>query len=234
MANVINVITVDGPSGVGKGTLALALAKRLGWHYLDSGALYRVLGLSAEQKKIALDDEENLAQEAAKLAVRFGADDAEVDANLGVRVFLEGIEVTQEIRTETAGNRASKVAKFPKVREALLQRQRDFAVAPGVIADGRDMGTVVFPNAPLKLFLTANAEERAKRRYNQLIQKGEDASIPALQQEIEERDLRDSQRVVAPLRPAEDAKVLDTTGIGIDAVLDTTLTWVKEAGIKSL
>ena len=221
------VITIDGPGGAGKGTVSLAVANRLGWSYLDSGALYRVLGLAALRKDISLEDEAALAVEASHLAVRFGAD----DTLLGVQVLLEEDEVTHEIRTEAAGNAASRVAMLPAVREALLQRQRDFRQPPGVVADGRDMGTTVFPDAGLKIFLTATAEERAKRRYNQLIKKGDNANIRALLQEIEERDRRDSERSISPLRPAEDAVTLDTTLMTIEQVVSAVLVLASERGL---
>jgi cytidylate kinase len=223
------VITIDGPGGAGKGTVSLAVAHRLGWHYLDSGALYRVLGLSAGRKQIALDDEAAVAVEAARLGVSFGAD----DPNLGVRVLLDGEEVTHEIRTEQAGKAASRVAALAAVRAALLQRQRDFQQPPGVVADGRDMGTTVFPDAGLKIFLTASAEERAKRRYKQLIEKGDSANIRALQQEIEARDKMDSERAVSPLRPAEDAVTLDTTSMGIEEVVAAVLALAAERDYRA-
>ena len=222
------VITIDGPGGAGKGTVSLAVAHQLGWDYLDSGALYRVLGLSASRKGIAFDDELALAAEAAQLGVSFGAD----DPNLGVRVLLNGAEVTQDIRTETAGKAASQVAAVPAVRSALLQRQRDFEQPSGLVADGRDMGTTVFPDAGLKIFLTASAEERAKRRYKQLIAKGDDANIRALQQEIEARDRMDSERSVSPLRPAENAVMLDSTSMSIDEVVSAVLALATERGLS--
>lgn len=223
------VITVDGPGGAGKGTISLAVAHQLAWSYLDSGALYRVLGLSASRKGISPEDEAELAAEAAQLGVSFGAD----DPTLGVRVLLDGEEVTRDIRTEAAGKAASQVAAVPAVRGALLQRQRDFRQPPGVVADGRDMGTTVFPDAELKIFLTASAEERAKRRYKQLIEKGDDANIRALQQEIEARDRADSERSVSPLRPAEDAVMLDTTSMSIEEVVSAVLALATERGLTA-
>ncbi len=221
------VITIDGPGGAGKGTISLAVANRLGWDYLDSGALYRVLGLAAARKQIALDNELLLVEEAASLGVSFGTG----RSGLGVEVLLDGEDVTSSIRTETAGDAASKVAALPAVRAALLQRQRDFEQPPGVVADGRDMGTTVFPGAALKIFLTASAEERAKRRYKQLIEKGDDANIRALKSEIEERDRRDSERSTSPLRPAEDAVMLDTTEMDIESVITAVMGLATERGL---
>jgi cytidylate kinase len=212
----IPVITVDGPGGAGKGTISQALAHRLGWHFLDSGALYRLVALAADWHGIDLDNESALVPLAGHLDVHFVApDDGEDEA----RIYLEGEEVTGAIRTEAVGAGASRVAALPAVREALLERQRDFRQAPGLVADGRDMGTTVFPEAPLKLFLTASAEERARRRYNQLSDKGLDVTLAGLAEEIRERDRRDSERSTSPLRPADDAVVVDTTEMDIPAVL---------------
>jgi len=212
----IPVITVDGPGGAGKGTIAQALAHRLGWHFLDSGALYRLVALAADWHGIDPDDESALVPLAGHLDVRFVApEEGEEEA----RVYLEGEEVTSAIRTEAVGAGASRVAALPAVREALLGRQRDFRQHPGLVADGRDMGTTIFPEAPLKLFLTASAEERARRRYNQLSDKGLDVTLAGLAEEIRERDRRDSERSASPLRPAEDAVVVDTTDRDIPAVL---------------
>ena len=213
------VITLDGPSGSGKGTIAGLLAARLGWKLLDSGALYRLLAFAAGNHGIDLTNEEGLKTLAAHPDVQFIA-----GANgQGQRIILEGDEVTDVIRTETVGAGASQVAALPAVREALLQRQRAFREAPGLIADGRDMGTVVFPDAPLKVFLTASAEERARRRYHQLKGKGEDVSLPSLLDEIRARDERDMQRAVAPLKPALDAIQLDSTEMSIEQVLERIL-----------
>ncbi len=213
MSRSVPVITIDGPSGSGKGTVSQRLARDLGWHYLDSGALYRLVGLAAERHRVALDDEAALAALAEALDVEFDlhADD--------LKVVLEGEDVTLAIRSETAGNRASKVAALPAVRTALVARQHAFRRLPGLVTDGRDMGTVIFPDAPLKLFLTASAEERANRRYKQLKEKGIDANISNLVAEIAERDARDSQRSTAPLRPAEDAIEVETSSIGIEEVM---------------
>ncbi len=209
-----SVITVDGPSGVGKGTLCQWLATRLGWHLLDSGALYRLTALAALDRNLSLEDESSVAAVAASLDVEFVA--AEGDGAL--RVILDGVEVGAALRGEAIGNAASRVAVLPAVRAALLQRQRDFRRRPGLIADGRDMGTVVFPDAELKLFLTASAEERARRRHKQLSEQGLDANLKSLRNEIAERDARDTQRAAAPLRPAADAEVLDTTGLSVTEV----------------
>ncbi|MDX1750043.1 MAG: (d)CMP kinase [Methylophaga sp.] len=210
----IPVLTIDGPSGSGKGTLAQRMAEKLGWHYLDSGAIYRVLAQAALKHQIDLTDEAALASIAGQLDVQFVLKDGQL------QVVLEGEDVSLLIRSEQAGNAASKVAAFPAVRSALLQRQRDFCQPPGLVTDGRDMGTVVFPDAPYKVFLTASAEVRAKRRYKQLKEKGIDSNLSDLVAEISERDDRDTQREVAPLRPADDAVILDSTQLGIEAVLE--------------
>ena len=210
------VITIDGPSGSGKGTVAGILAKRLGWNLLDSGALYRLLAFAAGNHGVALDNEALLEKLAAHLDVQFvGATDGKP-----ARIILEGDEVTHAIRSEAVAAGASKVAALPAVRDALLQRQRAFQEFPGLVADGRDMGTVVFPDAPLKVFLTASAEERARRRYLQLKAKGDDVSLSGLLDEIRARDERDTQRAIAPLKPAADAIQLDSTELSIDQVLE--------------
>ena len=210
------VITIDGPSGSGKGTVAGILAKRLGWNLLDSGALYRLLAFAAGNHGVALDNEALLEKLAAHLDVQFiGATDGKP-----ARIILEGDDVTHAIRSETVAAGASKVAALPAVRDALLQRQRAFLEFPGLVADGRDMGTVVFPDAPLKVFLTASAEERARRRYLQLKAKGDDVSLPRLLDEIRARDERDTQRAIAPLKPAADAIQLDSTELSIEQVLE--------------
>lgn len=215
------VIAIDGPSGSGKGTLAGLLAARLGWQLLDSGALYRLLAYAAGKHGIALDNEAALAMLAANLDVQFVAGG----------IILEGESVTERIRNEQVGAGASQVAALPAVRDALLQRQRAFREAPGLVADGRDMGTVVFPDAPLKIFLTASAEERARRRYLQLKAKGEDVSLPSLLEEIQARDARDMNRAVAPLKPAVDAIQLDSTEMSIEEVLERIL---QEAAQRDL
>jgi CMP/dCMP kinase len=215
---VAPVITLDGPGGAGKGTIAKLVARKLGWHLLDSGALYRLIALSALKNGVDLEDEAALALLATGLDIEFL-----VTPELEVQVLLAGEEVGSQLRTEEAGAAASRVAALPGVRSALLERQRRFQQPPGLVADGRDMGTVVFPDAPLKIFLTASLEERAQRRYNQLKEQGVSANIQSLLQELAERDERDANRKVAPLRPAEDAIILDSTELGIDEVLDKVL-----------
>jgi len=212
----IPVVTVDGPGGSGKGTITQMLAKKLGWHLLDSGALYRLTALAATRQGVALDDSSQLIGVAASLNVAFEP----TPPGEPVKVLLAGDDVTAEIRTEVCGDNASKVAMIQPVRDALLQRQRDFRVAPGLVADGRDMGTVVFPDAPVKIFLTASAEERAQRRYSQLKDAGVNVNIVALLEEIRVRDERDMNRSAAPLKPADDAQVIDSTGLSIEEVLD--------------
>lgn len=216
------VITVDGPSGSGKGTICAMLAKELGWHLLDSGALYRITGLAASRRGLELNDESAVAAVAANLDVEF------IPGEQGVSVVLEGDDVSRTIRTEEVGSLASQVAALPAVREALLQRQRDFRIAPGLIADGRDMGTVVFTDAQIKVFLTASAEERGRRRYEQLRSKGFDASLRALVEDIRARDERDTNRAVAPLRPAADALVIDSTALTISEVRDQIMNLVRD------
>ena len=216
------VITIDGPSGAGKGTVCQRLAEKLGWPLLDSGAIYRVLALAAVHHDVALDNEDALVVLASHLDVSFDA------GSDGVRIILEGEEVSAAIRTEQSGNAASKIAAYPRVREALLRRQRAFRMAPGLIADGRDMGTVVFPDAEAKIFLDASAEERANRRLKQLQEKGFDVNFDRLLIEIRERDDRDRNRAVAPLRPAPDALVVDSTAMDIDAVVETILQHVMQ------
>ncbi|SFQ74850.1 cytidylate kinase [Halopseudomonas formosensis] len=211
------VITVDGPGGSGKGTLSGMLAARLGWHLLDSGALYRLLAFAAQKRGTDLADELALVELAANLDVQFIAD-AEGGEQ---RIMLEGDDVSRTIRTETVGAGASRVAALPAVRQALLARQQAFREAPGLVADGRDMGTVVFPDAQLKIFLTASPEIRAERRYRQLLEKGETASLAGLLDEINARDERDMNRSIAPLRPAEDAVLIDSSHMSIENVLET-------------
>ncbi len=213
MSADVSVLTIDGPSGSGKGTIARRVATQLGWHLLDSGALYRLVAYAGRLKGLSLSDESGLARIAANLDIRFGV------SELGdEQIWLDGNEVSRDIRTEQAGEGASQVAAMPAVRAALLERQHAFAVPPGLVADGRDMGTVIFPSAKLKIFLTASAEERARRRYKQLKDKGVSANLAALSQEIAARDRRDASRPIAPLKPAADAIVIDSTSMPIDAV----------------
>lgn len=212
------VITIDGPSGSGKGTLSQMLARHLGYHLLDSGALYRLVALAAMKKSIDLNSEEAVSQVATELDVIFSLENDE-----SAQILLEGIRVTDAIRQEAVSMAASKVAAYPGVRAALLERQRAFAVAPGLIADGRDMGTTVFPQAQIKLFLTATAEARAERRYKQLCVKGESVDMAALVNDIRERDERDSNRAISPLKPAEGAVIIDSTAMTIDDVFTKIL-----------
>ncbi|MCW8344929.1 (d)CMP kinase [Vibrio sp. ZSDZ65] len=221
MSSMTPVITVDGPSGAGKGTLCMLLAEKLGYHLLDSGAIYRVLALAAIHHGIDLESEDALVPIAMHLDVQFIA-----EGDL-VKVILEGEDVSGELRKEETGNAASKIAALPRVREALLRRQRAFNIEPGLVADGRDMGTVVFPQAPVKIFLDASAEERAHRRFKQLQLKGLDVRFDDLLSEIEERDFRDRNRAVAPLRPADDALVLDSTSLNITQVVEKALKYIE-------
>ena len=225
MSNPV-VITIDGPSGSGKGTVAGLLAMRLQWHLLDSGALYRVLALAADKHKVPLDNEAALEVLAVGLDVQFILDE---EGNQ--RIILENVDVTDTIRNETVGAYASQIAALPAVRSGLLRRQQDFREAPGLIADGRDMGTVVFADAPLKVFLTASAEERARRRYLQLKDKGEAVTLTSLLEEIRARDERDTSRAIAPLKPADDAIILDSTTMTIEQVLERIL---SEVAVRSL
>ena len=222
----VPVLTIDGPGGAGKGTICQMVAKQLGWHLLDSGALYRLTALAAQKHGVALDNESSVAVLAKHLDVQFIPQDEGL-----VHTVLEGEDVSNDIRTEEVGAMASKVAALPEVRQALLERQRDFAQAPGVVADGRDMGTVVFPQAPVKIYLTASAEERAKRRFLQLQEKGKAADIEKILSEIIERDERDMNREVAPLKPAIDALVVESTNMSIEQVLDVVITELQRAQI---
>ncbi|MCG6273369.1 (d)CMP kinase [Vibrio vulnificus] len=221
MSSQTPVVTVDGPSGAGKGTLCMLLSKKLGFQLLDSGAIYRVLALAAIHHGVDTESEDALVPLATHLDVQFVA-----EGDL-VKVILEGEDVSKELRKEETGMAASKVAALPRVREALLRRQRAFEAAPGLVADGRDMGTVVFPNAKAKIFLDASAEERAHRRLKQLQDKGLDVRFDDLLIEIQERDDRDRNRPVAPLRPAEDALVLDSTSMSIDEVVEKALQYIE-------
>tara|TARA_R110001592_G_scaffold126336_1_gene337411 strand:+ start:25610 stop:26302 length:693 start_codon:yes stop_codon:yes gene_type:complete len=225
----IPVITVDGPSGAGKGTISHMLADTLGWHFLDSGALYRVTGQACLIEGVSWDDHSGVTEIARHLDVSFTT-----AASGEFLVAYKGRDVSRDIRTEEGGRGASTVATIPSVREALLARQREFRQPPGLVADGRDMGTAVFPCADLKIFLTASARERAERRYKQLIAKGENVSLPRLLKDIEERDERDSNRDVSPLVPAEDAIVIDSTATPIEAVFDQVMQKVTEKGLNAL
>ena len=224
--SAVPVLTIDGPSGSGKGTIARRVAGRLGWHLLDSGALYRLTALAAHTDGQAMPDDAQLTEIAAALDVRFASDAAGDEL-----IFLAGQDVTAEIRTESCGALASAIAAIRPLREALLGLQRDFRRAPGLVADGRDMGTNIFPDAVLKVFLTASADERAKRRHKQLKDKGIDVSLPALSRDIEQRDRRDSERSVAPLRPADDARVLDSSNLTIDQVTEQVIEWAHELNL---
>ena len=213
------VVTIDGPSGSGKGTISRAVARRAGWHWLDSGALYRLVALVGGQLGLGPDDVKSHAEAAQAMQVQFLFGDGLEEE----RVMLGGRDVTADLHSETAGAGASRVAAWPEVRQALLERQKAFAQPPGLVADGRDMGTVVFRDAELKIFLTASAEERARRRYNQLKDKGSGVSLAALSREIAERDARDSTRAVAPLKPAPDAHVIDSTDLTVEEVVGRVL-----------
>lgn len=217
-ASSFPVLTIDGPSGSGKGTISRAVAARMGWHYLDSGALYRAVGVAAGWANLDLSDASALVRCAFDTQVRF-SDGGEGEP----RVLVNDVDATTELRTETAGAAASAIAAIPEVREALKERQRAFRRAPGLVADGRDMGTVIFPDAPYKVFLTASAEERAERRYKQLRDKGVSVTLAGLLREILARDARDASRAVAPLRPAEGAVHIDTTGLDIETVVGRVL-----------
>jgi cytidylate kinase len=222
----VPVLAIDGPGGAGKGTICQLVAKKLGWHLLDSGALYRLTALAASKHGVALDNEKSVAVLAKHLDVQFIPQDDGL-----VHTLLEGENVSADIRTEKVGGMASQVAALPAVRQALLERQRDFAQAPGLVADGRDMGTVVFTDAPVKIFLTASAEERAKRRFLQLQEKGVEADIEVILRDIQERDERDMNREVAPLKPAIDSLVVESTNMSIEQVLDVVMTELKRTNL---
>lgn len=217
----IPVVAIDGPSGAGKGTLSRLVANRLGYHLLDSGALYRLTALAAMNAGADLDDPEAVAVVARHLDVLFEAGEEDT------RILLQEQDVSREIRTEAVSMNASRVAAYPPVREALLQRQRDFCQEPGLVADGRDMGTTVFPDSGVKIFLTASPEARAERRYLQLREKGEKVDMDALVADIRERDKRDSERAVSPLKPADDAHLVDSTHLTIEQVLERILEYAR-------
>ncbi|MCK7594925.1 (d)CMP kinase [Pseudomarimonas salicorniae] len=224
MNSMIPVLTIDGPSGSGKGTISRLVAARLGWHFLDSGALYRAVGVAAGWEDVDLADPDALQRLAERTVVGFrDSPDGEP------RVLVDGVDATDELRTETAGAAASAIAANPGVRAVLVERQRAFRRAPGLVADGRDMGTVIFPDAPYKVFLTAGAEERARRRHKQLSEKGLEVTLDSLLREILARDARDAQRSVAPLKPAEDAVTVDSTGVPIDAVVERVLSLLPDS-----
>jgi len=212
------VLTIDGPSGSGKGTISRIVAGRLGWHYLDSGALYRVVGYAAHRDDADLADHAGLAALASRTDIRF-----DTDGDAEPRVLVDGVDATDAIRTETAGTAASAIASIPEVRQALFDKQHAFRRLPGLVADGRDMGTVIFPDAQFKVFLTASATQRAERRYKQLNDKGVSVSMVDLLREILARDARDAERVVAPLKPAEDAVLIDTTDVPVERVVERVL-----------
>jgi CMP/dCMP kinase len=224
----IPVLTIDGPSGSGKGTISRAVARALGWHFLDSGALYRVVGLASLQVHADLNSEAAIGALTQQVNIRFF--EPEID---DPRVLLGGVDVTEAIRTETVAAAASKVAAYPSVRAVLLEKQREMRQPPGLVADGRDMGTVVFQDAELKIFLEASVNERAQRRYKQLIQKGVSASLVDLLQDLTERDLRDRTRAVAPLKPATDAKWIDSTSMSIEQVFAAVMEYAANAGLLS-
>lgn len=220
----VPVLTIDGPSGSGKGTISRAVAQRLGWHYLDSGALYRAVGLAASWSDLDFSDHAALVRRAFDTEIRFATEGADEP-----RVLVDGVDATDELRTETTGAAASAIAAIPEVRLALFDKQRAFRQPPGLVADGRDMGTVVFPDAAHKVFLTASAAQRAERRYKQLNEKGVSVTLDGLLREILARDARDAQRAVAPLRPADDAVLIDTTDVPVAQVVERVLALLPDS-----
>ncbi len=216
----IPVLTIDGPSGAGKGTVSRAVAKQLGWHYLDSGSIYRSLAIAVLQQQTELSDVAAVVKVAEAMQLEFECGDELI-------VKLNGTDITAQLGTETTGNTASIIAAYPDVRQVLLQKQKDFKKLPGLVADGRDMGTVVFPDAASKVFLTASADERAKRRYKQLIEKGISANLDRITQEIEARDKRDQERKAAPLVAAKDALTIDSSNLNINQVIEAVLSLVR-------
>lgn len=227
MLEPVPVLTIDGPSGSGKGTVSRALARRLGWHFLDSGAIYRALALSVLMRGISPADEEAVAKVAAEMAVEFICNDR-------VQVLVDGRDVTDFLSTEECGRIASKIAAFPKVRQALLAKQRAFRKPPGLVADGRDMGTVVFPDAPYKVFLTATLKERAKRRFLQLKAQDLDVNLDQIIKDLEERDQRDRERKEAPLVPAEEAVIIDSSDLSVEEVIDRILALLPQGVVKAM
>jgi cytidylate kinase len=223
MDDQVPVLTIDGPSGSGKGTISRIVAERLGWHYLDSGALYRAVGLAASWSDLDFADHAALARRARDTEIAF-----RTDGDTEPRVLVDGVDATDELRTETAGAAASAIAAIPEVRQALFDKQRAFRRPPGLVADGRDMGTVIFPDADWKVFLTASAGQRAERRYKQLKEKGVSVSMDGLLREILARDARDAERAVAPLRPADDAVLIDTTDVPVERVVERVLALLPE------
>lgn len=214
------VLTIDGPSGAGKGTVSRAVARQLGWHYLDSGSIYRSLAIASLQNAVDLQDEQAIVRLAEAMVLRFECDN-------GFKVILNGIDVSAELALEATGNTASKLAVLPEVRRSLLQKQRNYQQLPGLVADGRDMGTVVFSAADYKVYLTASAAERGKRRYKQLIEKGIDANLARITQEIEERDRRDMDRETAPLAVPEQALYLDSSAMSIERVIAEVMSFIQ-------
>ncbi len=222
----VPVLTIDGPSGAGKGTVSRIVARRLGWRFLDSGAIYRALAWAASRRGVDLDDADAVARVAREMRLEFICDE-------DVKVMVDGEDVTDRLHTEECGRIASKIAAYPQVRRALLDKQRAFRQPPGLVADGRDMGTVVFPDAPYKVFLTASAEERARRRYLQLKAQGLDVNLDQIIKDLEERDRRDREREESPLVPAKDAVVIDSSDLSIDEVVDRVLALLPETVKKS-